>query len=91
LVSDNEDLSSPELMRAIAKALEKKAILLPVPVLILNFFGKLFGKSAEVDRLCGSLQVDISHTLSTLSWRPPVTVAQGIQQTVAAFTAEGKN
>ncbi|OBP15333.1 hypothetical protein A5320_08190 [Rheinheimera sp. SA_1] len=90
MVSDNHDLSTPELMQLIAEALEKRAWLVPVPVSLLKFIGNITGKSAVIDRLCGSLQVDMTDTLKTLDWRPPVSVKLGITQTVAAFLAEGK-
>ncbi len=90
MVSDNQDLSTPELMQGIAIALGKKALLFPVPIGVLRFIGNITGKSAVIERLCGSLQVDISDTLNTLNWQPPVTVNQGLEQTVAAFLAEGK-
>jgi UDP-glucose 4-epimerase len=90
LVSDGRDLSTPELVRAIAAALGKRSRLVPVPVSLLRFIGTITGKTAVVERLCGSLQVDVTDTLATLNWRPPVTVEQGIAQTVTAFLSEGK-
>jgi UDP-glucose 4-epimerase len=90
MVSDNDDLSTPELMKAISNALGKKALLFPVPVSLLRLIGQVTGKSAVIDRLCGSLQVDITNTLTALNWKPPVSVSQGIEQTVAAFLNERK-
>jgi UDP-glucose 4-epimerase len=43
------------------------------------------GKQAVIDRLCGNLQVDISHTKDTLGWKPPITVEEGIKR---CFTRE---
>ena len=54
--------------------------LIPVPVSWLKLAGKLVGKQAVVDRLCGNLQVDITHTKETLGWKPPVTVEEGIRR-----------
>jgi len=50
-----------------------------------RFIGKLFNKSDVVDRLTGSLQVDISHTKETLGWKPPQTLQEGFKQTAQAF------
>lgn len=88
LVSDGRDLSTPALMRAIAQALGKKAFLLPVPVILLRLAGRLTGRSAVIDRLTGSLQLDISHTINTLQWQPPVSIEQELKRTVAFFEAE---
>lgn len=74
LVSDGQDLSTPELVRKIAGAMGKKPGLLPVPPYLLRMAGGILGKKAEVERLMGSLQVDISHTCETLGWKPVVTV-----------------
>ncbi len=88
LASDGRDLSTPELIRLIANAMGKSPRLIPVPESALRLLGALTGKRAEVDRLCGSLQVDISLTRETLGWEPPVSVEEGIQKTVDAFLAQ---
>lgn len=78
LVSDDQDVSTTELLQMMTRAAGKKPRLLPVPVSWLKLAAKLTGKQAVIDRLCGSLQVDISHTKETLGWTPPVTVEEGI-------------
>ncbi|MEA3421890.1 MAG: SDR family oxidoreductase, partial [Acidobacteriota bacterium] len=60
LVSDGEDVSTPELIRRIGAAFRRRALLLPVPVWIMRIAGRIVGKSNEVERLVGSLTVDIS-------------------------------
>ncbi len=84
LVSDGEDLSTPELIRRIAQSMGTKARLLPVPPPVLRMFGRLAGRHVEMERLLGSLQVDIEHTRQTLNWAPPVTVDQGLQRAVGS-------
>ena len=71
LVSDGKDLSTPELIKEIAQAQGRTHRLLPVPVTWLHRFGALFGRSAMIDRLTGSLHVDITDTCKTLDWYPP--------------------
>lgn len=78
LVSDDQDVSTTELLQMMTHAAGKKPRLLPVPMSWLQLAGKLTGKSAVIDRLCGNLQVDISHTKQTLGWTPPITVEEGI-------------
>ncbi len=89
LVSDNSDLSTPELVRHIAAALGRPSRLLPVPVVLMRIAANLFGRAAEVSRLTGSLQVDIDATLKTLDWTPPVSVKEGIASTVAWYQEQG--
>jgi nucleoside-diphosphate-sugar epimerase len=79
LVSDGQDLSTPQLIRLLVEGMNKPARLLPVPLGGLRAAGSLLGKRAEVDRLVGSLQVDSRHTRELLGWTPAVSVADGVR------------
>ena len=85
LVSDGEDLSTPELLRRTAKALGKNAWLIPVPTSVLAAAGGLFGKRDLAQRLCGSLQVDIDKTRELLGWAPFLSVDEGLEVTARDF------
>ena len=85
LASDDDDLSTVSIVRNIAKALKIPAKLIPIPIFCYYLAGKIFGKEKSINRLIGSLQVDISHTKNTLDWSPPQTVEQGFKETVDAF------
>ncbi len=87
LVSDGHDLSTPELVRAMARASNVQARLLPVPVWALRSCGALVGRSALVQRLCGNLQLDISSTARILAWSPPISVEEGLRRLAAASRA----
>jgi nucleoside-diphosphate-sugar epimerase len=91
LVSDDHDVSTSEMVREMALALGKHTWQLPVPVWLYKLVGKLFNKSDVVDRLTGSLQVDITHTKETLGWKPPQTLQAGFNQTANAFLQSKKN
>lgn len=78
LASDGEDLSTTALMRRTALALGKSARLVPVPNAALTVIAGLLGKREVAQRLCGSLQVDISKTRRVLDWTPPLTVDAGL-------------
>jgi len=78
LVSDGEDLSTTQLLRRMGQALGKPARLLPVPSVLLERGAQLLGKQALSQRLCGSLQVDISKTRKLLGWTPPVSVDEAL-------------
>ena len=60
-----------------AKVQRKANLSLPVPVWCFKLAGKLFKKEVVVDRLIGSLQLDIEHTKKTLDWVPPYSVEHG--------------
>lgn len=78
LVSDDHDVSTTELLEELIRAAGKKPRLIPVPMKLIQIVASMFGKKAIADRLCGSLQVDISHTKDTLNWKPPVSFKKGI-------------
>lgn len=80
LIADGMALSTPELFRKVACAYGVRARLIPVPERWLRMAGKLLGKSAEADRILGSLVVDISKARDLLGWRPVVTADQQLQQ-----------
>ena len=81
MVSDGEDMSTPELIRGIAKALDAPPRLFALPVPLLRASGALLGKGGETARLTGSLQIDSSKIRRELGWRPPFSVAQGLEDT----------
>ena len=85
LVSDGEDVSTAELLRRLGRALGKPARLLPVPTQFIEVGAAMLGKKPIVRRLCGNLQVDISHTCDTLGWMPPVTMGESLKRTADDF------
>ena len=87
LAADGEDLSTTALLRRLGDALGTPARLVPVPTAILRAGAALIGKRAIAERLCGSLQVDISKTRSILGWKPPLSVDEGLARTVEWYRA----
>lgn len=85
MVSDGADMGIRELVTKIAKAMHKRLLLVPVPVGLMTGAAKLIGKQGVVDRLLGSLQVDIENTRVTLEWQPVVTPQLAIDKTVEQF------
>lgn len=85
LVSDDKDVSTSEMVHEMAVALGKPTLQLPVPIWCYQLAGKLLGKAGVVDRLVGSLQVDITHTKERLGWKPPQTLEEGFKETAKAL------
>jgi nucleoside-diphosphate-sugar epimerase len=83
MVGDGEDLSTPDLVRRIGRALGKPARLVPVPPALLRLGGALAGRSDDVARLLDDLVVDGSKIRAVLGWSPVFTLDEGLNETVA--------
>ncbi len=94
VISDDRVISTPELVRSIAKVLNLNCILVPFPVKLFRLAGK-FGdllqnrlhrplslNSRTIDSLTSSLSVDHNHLKTTLDWQPPFTFEQGLVKTL---------
>lgn len=81
LVSDDEDLSTTQLLKKKGDVFNKPVVLLPVPTSILKVAAKAIGKDKVAQQLLGSLQADIQKTKSLLGWRPPFSVDEGLLKT----------
>jgi nucleoside-diphosphate-sugar epimerase len=73
LISDDEDISTTNLLRRIGECMEKPARLIPVSPKILSFLFKIIGRQDFGDRLLGSLEIDITKAKKLLAWSPPLT------------------
>ena len=82
LVSDGEDISTPDLIHKITVAMGRLDTSWPMFPSWLRLVGKVTGKSAEIERLLSSLQVDSSPFRQELGWQPPYTLEQGLKATV---------
>lgn len=85
LVSDGEDLSTTQLLQLLGNFLGRPARLIPVPVPVLEAAAAVIGRRDMVQRLCGTLQVDISKARDLLGWSPPITINDGLRRTARAF------
>jgi nucleoside-diphosphate-sugar epimerase len=84
MVSDGEDLSTPDLIRRMARTMNRPARLLPVPRSVLMAAATILGKRDMAQRLCGSLQVDISKSRALLGWKPRVSVDEGLRKAMSS-------
>jgi UDP-glucose 4-epimerase len=71
LPTDARDVSTPDLLRAIAAARSSRARLFPFPTTLLRAAAAAIGRSGEMDRLTESLRLDSRHLHDELGWTPP--------------------
>lgn len=88
LVSDGEDVSTPDLLRALAASMGVRAVLLPFPPKLLQTLAHAVGRGAQADRLLGSLRVDSGKIRHQLDWTPPYSLRQGLQATAEWYRTE---
>jgi nucleoside-diphosphate-sugar epimerase len=65
-------------------ALNRKVLLVPIPISWLAGSAKLLGATEAAHRLLQSLQVDIEKNEELLGWAPPVSFDDGLQRVVLA-------
>lgn len=85
LVSDGEAVSTPAFMSEIGQAMGKSPFLMPIPVPVLKLSGKFSGQAETLQRLLGSLELDSTKLRTTLNWKPPFSLKEGLQETVAWY------
>jgi UDP-4-keto-D-QuiNAc 4-reductase len=81
-LGDGDDLSTPDLIRRIAKAMHRSPRLLAIPPILVRAGLGLLGRGQVADRLCGSLVVDTRRTEELLHWTPPRMVDREIEDAV---------
>jgi len=91
LVSDDDDVSTTELLKNMAFALNVTSRLIVIPVVWVKLFARLIGKPSISQRLCGSLQVDISMTKELLDWKPCYSTAACMKAMADAFVEASKS
>ena len=81
-VSDGEPVSTPQLARALARALGRPARLFPFP-------GALLALAPGASRLVESLVVDDAAMRTELGWHPPFSFEEGLRRTAEWYRKQG--
>ncbi len=89
VVSDGEDLSTPDLIARVAAALGRPPRLFAFPPALLRFAGALLGRGDEIGRLLDDMVVDGSRIRDELGWRAPFSLDEGLARTAARYAAQG--
>lgn len=81
-VSDGNDQSVAQLLRTCAGLMQRSSRLFWVPDAVLLGLGQLIGRRGQMERLLQPLRVDITQSCQLLSWQPPFSVEQQLEDTV---------
>lgn len=87
LAADGVSLSTPRLYTMIAESMGRPARMMRVSPGLLNRVGGWLGLGAEMQRLTGSLEIDLSPTRTALNWSPLVAPEVGIAAMTSAYRA----
>ena len=87
LTADGADLSTPALIRILARGQGRAARLFALPGAVFAVMRRLPGFGPAVCRLSLSLQVDDGATRAALGWSPPVAAEAGLLATARAVAA----
>jgi nucleoside-diphosphate-sugar epimerase len=85
LVGDEGSLSTAEIIRRIARAMDVEPRLFPVSQSAMERMFNLLGARSATRRLIHSLQVDSSKARSTLGWNPQIDLDCGFRNMALAF------
>jgi UDP-glucose 4-epimerase len=88
LVSDGEDVSTPELIRRIAVALGREPRLVPVPLGVLRLGATLIGRREDFVRLTADFSLDSGAIRAALEWAPAHSMRQGLEDTARWYLNE---
>ncbi|TCS72482.1 nucleoside-diphosphate-sugar epimerase [Sulfuritortus calidifontis] len=80
LASDNDDMSTAELVRLMAKAIGRSSRLWWMPITLIRFGATLLGRSSDAEGLLGRLQINSKALRQELGWIPPLSAAEGISR-----------
>lgn len=81
VLADGEDVSMPELLRRLARAMNRPSRLFPVAPGLLETGLRAIGFDGVADRLLGDLRVDIGKARG-LGWQPPLSFDAGLAAVV---------
>jgi nucleoside-diphosphate-sugar epimerase len=82
LVSDGEDVSTPELIIKLSKFMKKSPRIFSIPIPVINLLSSLIGKKKSFDKAINSLRIDNSKTCEILKWSPILSLDEGLKKTV---------
>ncbi|GAB3769716.1 NAD-dependent epimerase/dehydratase family protein [Ramlibacter monticola] len=85
LLADHEDVSTPDIVRCIARGLARPPRLWGAPPGLLKLAARAAGRPRVAESLCDSLQVDAAKARRVLGWVPAERTPDGLVRAAAAW------
>lgn len=82
LVSDGEDISTPNLIKLMALSMNKRVTLFYIPMFVIRILCSVIGRTKELNQLAGFLEIDISYTKKKLNWTPSISLNESMSRIV---------
>lgn len=90
LVAGAERISTPALLRQMARCLGRRVPIWPAPMLLLRLLASLIGRAEEFSKLTGSLLIDTHAAEERLGWSSRISISDSIES-MAAWHREHKS
>ena len=90
VVTDGSNWSVAELVVLISKYMNRKHLLIPIPMTVLTILSFLVGKKKELLKLASKIEIDGSITAKRLNWSPLQTPEDGLKETVEYYLSHKK-
>jgi nucleoside-diphosphate-sugar epimerase len=91
LVSDGVDVTLPEILNSLASGMQRKVVLIPVPMSLLRFGSVVLRKEMVYKQLCGYFLIDSTKARTLLGWKPPFNVQDELSRAAREFMIAEKS
>lgn len=88
LVRDNEDVSTPQLIASLRKALGRSPLLFSLPECLLRPFGAFVRHHISIAISPDSFVIDDSRIRQVLGWDPPFSLSEALEETATWYKRE---
>lgn len=85
LISDDNDISTNELLYKISLVYKKKLLIYNLPKIIIVLVFKMLGLNSYLNKMYSNLQVDIDHAKNKMSWKPRYKMDYSLNQLLVDF------
>lgn len=90
LAADSPSISTKQLILALSDLLHRRSRMIRVPIPILKTLAACTGRSSDMGRLLGSLEVDSSKAKTLLGWQATMAIDSDLKEMAAAYmTSKG--